>query len=120
MMKKKRIFYRIIGFFSVLILGLLLGKYLAPVYLKLFIAVNALSFVFYSCDKFYACHHKQRISEKTLLNLSIPYASFGALMAMLLFNHKIKKGRFMFWFWCVILLQIILPLFWMWYKKQTM
>jgi len=119
-MKKWRVHYRVIGLFSVLILGLLLGKQFPPVYFKLFVAVNALSFIFYSCDKYYACHHKQRISEKTLLTLSFPCASFGALMAMFLFNHKIKKGRFMFLFWCVVLLQIIISFSWVWYKNQTM
>ena len=45
-------------------------------------------------DKYHAIHHTYRISEKNLMTLGIICGSYGILLGMLLFHHKIRKPKF--------------------------
>lgn len=58
------------------------------------IVINIFSFVTYGLDKYFSKKKMFRISEKTLLLLSIMGGYFGALISMYLFHHKTKKIKF--------------------------
>lgn len=59
-----------------------------------FAIINLLSFLLYGFDKFRAIHHKYRISEMILLNMSVFGGVYGSIMGMYLFHHKTKKILF--------------------------
>ena len=61
--------------------------------LAFLIAVNILTMLVYGIDKYKAKKEKWRISENTLLTLAL-IAPWGAILGMLLFNHKTRKGKF--------------------------
>ena len=52
-----------------------------------------MNFILYGLDKFKAKHKMWRISEKTLLTLSI-MAGFGGLLGMKIFHHKTREKKF--------------------------
>ena len=58
-------------------------------------AVNIITFLVYAADKHRAVLGKWRISELTLLLLAAAGGAAGALLAMLVFRHKIRKMKFM-------------------------
>ncbi len=58
------------------------------------ITINIISFFIMGFDKLLAIIKKRRISEFTLLTLSIFGGSVGAILAMIIFKHKIKKDDF--------------------------
>ncbi len=55
---------------------------------------NAVVFVLYGIDKLKAVRGKYRISEKVLLTLPFFMASLGAMLGMIVFNHKTSKTKF--------------------------
>lgn len=56
--------------------------------------VNILSFIFIAIDKRKAKKKSYRISENTLIVLSIVGGSIGTLIGMTMFRHKTKKKKF--------------------------
>lgn len=62
---------------------------------------NLFSFILYLIDKKKAIHHKNRISENSLLISSFLFGSLGSILSMLIFHHKTKKLKF----------KILVPLF---------
>lgn len=66
---------------------------------------NTVVFGIYGYDKWLAIRQKRRISEFTLLILTLLAGSVGALLGMLVFRHKTAKGCFMKKFALVLLLQ---------------
>lgn len=58
------------------------------------ITINIISFIAYYIDKQKAKKNKRRISEYTLLILSIFGGMIGSLISMKLFHHKTKKLKF--------------------------
>ena len=64
------------------------------------LGINLLSFLLMGWDKFCAKKNLWRISEKTLLGLSLLGGGIGSLLGMLIFHHKTKKKLF----------QIIVPI----------
>ncbi len=60
----------------------------------LYAALNTLAFLLYGIDKLLAKANRRRISEKALLIASALAASPGALLGMVLFNHKTSKPKF--------------------------
>ena len=77
------------------------------------IIINIFTLIVYGLDKGRARSKKWRISEKTLLLLSLAGGSAGALAAMLLFRHKTRKLKFvvgvqvMFVIHCVIVALLV-------------
>ena len=71
------------------------------------IIINIITFIAYGIDKYKSIKHKYRISEKTLIMLSILGGPLGSLMGMIIFHHKTKKKKF------IILVPLIL-LIWTW------
>ena len=62
--------------------------------LIIYAVMHILTFITYGADKFKAFRNKYRISEKTLLIMSV-FGIFGALAGMFLFRHKIRKPLFL-------------------------
>ncbi|MBQ2686059.1 MAG: DUF1294 domain-containing protein [Erysipelotrichaceae bacterium] len=62
--------------------------------LIIYAVMNILTFITYGADKLKAFRNKYRISEKTLLIMSV-FGIFGALAGMFLFRHKIRKPLFL-------------------------
>ena len=61
--------------------------------LIIYLVMNILTFITYGADKFKAFRNRYRISEKTLMIMSV-FGIFGALAGMFLFRHKIRKPLF--------------------------
>lgn len=60
---------------------------------KYIIILNLINFILYGIDKYKAKHDMWRISEKTLLTLSI-IAGLGGLLGMEIFHHKTREKKF--------------------------
>lgn len=60
---------------------------------KYIIILNLTNFVLYGIDKYKARHNKWRISEKTLLTLSV-LAGLGGFLGMEIFHHKTREKKF--------------------------
>ncbi|AZI21147.1 DUF1294 domain-containing protein [Chryseobacterium taklimakanense] len=58
------------------------------------ITVNLLSFLLFGLDKSKARNSKRRISEFSLLIITLIGGTFGSVMGMLVFRHKISKYSF--------------------------
>jgi len=56
--------------------------------------LNLVAFLLFGIDKLLAKTGKRRISEKALLISASLAASLGALLGMVLFNHKTSKAKF--------------------------
>ena len=65
-------------------------------YFVLFIIWNAIICLVYALDKYYAIKKKRRISEKALLMPAYFMAALGAILGMIIFNHKTSKKKFRF------------------------
>ena len=68
------------------------------------ITINIITFIIYGIDKYKSIKHKYRISENTLIILSILGGPLGAFFGMIIFHHKTKKKKF------TVLIPIILLL----------
>lgn len=60
---------------------------------KYIIILNLINFILYGIDKYKARHNKWRISEKTLLTLSV-IAGMGGFLGMEIFRHKTREKKF--------------------------
>lgn len=54
----------------------------------------------YAVDKVLAVYNKQRIRERTLITMTMMFSGLGALLAMMVCRHKIRKIKF--WFFAVL------------------
>ncbi|MDU5570095.1 MAG: DUF1294 domain-containing protein [Peptoniphilus harei] len=59
----------------------------------LIIILNLINFILYGIDKYKAKHNLWRISEKTLLSLSV-LAGVGGILGMEIFHHKTLEKKF--------------------------
>lgn len=75
------------------------------------VVMNLVSFCVFGADKQKARKGKWRISEGTLLGVAFLGGSFGALLGMHVFRHKIRKARFAFGVPILALLQVGIILF---------
>lgn len=64
------------------------------VFLFYLIAINAITILTFLVDKLKAKNNSWRISENTLILLSILGGSSGALLGMVMFRHKTNKLKF--------------------------
>ena len=81
------------------------------VVLAYFITVNVLGLVLFGIDKWKAKHDKWRISEATLLSVTIIGGSIGAWVGMKVWHHKTMHKKFKYGIPLVIVLQFALLLF---------
>ncbi|MBA5792139.1 DUF1294 domain-containing protein [Flavobacterium sp. xlx-214] len=78
--------------------------------------VNYIAFSLYHLDKERALKGKRRISEKNLLTIVAFGGTLGAYIGMQKYRHKTKKTSFKFWFYAIVLLQILV--FFAIYKRK--
>lgn len=77
-------------------------------------AMNVVTFFLYGIDKLKAKHSKWRISEATLIWLSVFGGSIGAWLGMKTWRHKTLHKKFKYGIPFIILMQIVLA-GWIWY-----
>ena len=72
-------------------------------------AINLLTCIIYRVDKSAAQAGRWRIPEATLLLLEAVGGTIGAWFAMWILRprHKTQSGGFLFWFFAILVLQII-------------
>lgn len=75
-----------------------------------FVLINTFSSIICVVDKLSAIWHKRRISEKTLILLSILGGSIGMYLTMVIIRHKTKHIKFMLGIPAIIMLQLIILL----------
>ncbi len=63
-------------------------------YILLIIIISSFTFFVYGIDKRKSIKHSRRISEKTLLLLSLSFGAMGAIIGSAVFKHKSKKFKF--------------------------
>ncbi|UKB81972.1 DUF1294 domain-containing protein [Chryseobacterium sp. MEBOG06] len=68
---------------------------------------NLITFGVFGLDKWQARRHQWRISENTLLGISLLGGIVGAASAMILFNHKVSKKSFLVKFIIVVLIDLV-------------
>jgi hypothetical protein len=81
------------------------------VVLAYFITVNVLGLVLFGIDKWKAKHDKWRISEATLLSVTVIGGSIGAWVGMKVWHHKTMHKKFKYGIPLVMVLQFVLLLF---------
>ncbi|WP_066677709.1 MULTISPECIES: DUF1294 domain-containing protein [unclassified Chryseobacterium] len=79
--------------------------------LYVFLIMNLIAFTIFGVDKWKATQHKRRISEFSLLILTFFGGTVGAILAMMIFRHKVSKKSFLWKFGIIILIQIFIILF---------
>ncbi|MBQ9888857.1 MAG: DUF1294 domain-containing protein [Bacteroidales bacterium] len=72
------------------------------------IGINLLTFIIFGVDKRKARKRKWRISEETLIWLSIIGGSIGALVGMSFSRHKTQKRKFILGIPAILLVQVVL------------
>lgn len=58
------------------------------------IVINIVAWIAYGVDKKRAIRKQYRISERSLLGLSLFGGCIGSLLGMISFHHKIRKSKF--------------------------
>lgn len=87
------------------------------VLLLYFLFINVLVFIFAGYDKSQARKNNRRIPEKTLFLMALIGGSPGLLTAMLLFRHKTSKTSFIVKFVLILIIQALLIIAFLNYKK---
>jgi len=72
------------------------------------VSINLIAFFYYGYDKQRARQGSRRIPEIVLHGLAIAGGSGGAYAGMRYFHHKSIKGRFLIYFWFIVILQAVL------------
>lgn len=75
--------------------------------LTFLLIINLITFLIFGYDKKLAAKNKGRISEKSLLILSLLGGTIGAFLAIQLFRHKTKKKSFLMKMIGVAIVQIL-------------
>ena len=79
--------------------------------LAYFILVNVVAFIAFGADKFKSIKEFRRIPESSLMLLAIVGGSIGALFGMKVFNHKTLHLKFKYGVPTILILQIALALY---------
>ena len=74
-------------------------------------AINVVAFCMYGIDKWKANHSKWRISEATLIWMSVFGGSVGAWLGMKTWHHKTQHKKFKYGLPFILLLQIAIVMF---------
>jgi uncharacterized membrane protein YsdA (DUF1294 family) len=74
--------------------------------LYLLAIINLITFAAFAMDKWKAVKHRRRISEFSLLTMTFFGGTAGAVLAMLIFRHKVSKKSFLIKFLGIVVLQI--------------
>ena len=76
-----------------------------------FLVMNLIGFLLMWIDKKKAEKSRWRISEKTLITMTLLGGSIGTNVGMKVFRHKTKKPRFYIGFPVILILQIVLLIY---------
>ena len=91
--------------------------YVSLTYSQLYIIfISTLSFLLFGYDKWQALKPSKnvsRISENILFFSALIGGTFGALLSMFIFRHKIKKLSFILKFSIIVLIQIVVIYFYL-------
>lgn len=80
---------------------------LAGVYQSWIFAMTIITFLTYWYDKIRAISgHRPRVPERVLLALTLAGGTIGALVGMVLVNHKTSKRSFQIKFWMIVAIQL--------------
>jgi len=81
------------------------------------VVVNIITFICFAVDKYRARHNRmrQRIPEDSLIGLSVLGGSVSALLAMYTLHHKTQHRKFKYGIPVILLLQIALVVWLLWY-----
>lgn len=85
------------------------------IYDTILVAWNILVMFIYGTDKLLAKMHKRRISERFLITISTFMGALGALLGMIIFNHKTSKMKFRV---CVPLTVLLNAVVLWWFKGR--
>ena len=77
-------------------------------FIAFFATINVFSFIYFRLDKRKAQKNQQRISESSLLIMTLFGGTIGSILGMLLFNHKIAKKSFVIKIVLIIIIQILI------------
>ncbi|PRR82149.1 DUF1294 domain-containing protein [Clostridium vincentii] len=75
------------------------------------LAINLIGFIIMFIDKKKAVHRKWRISESTLITISILGGSIGMLLGMHCFRHKTNHKKFTLGVPAILIVQLGIILF---------
>ena len=75
------------------------------------LAANIISFILYGIDKYKAKNGRWRISEVTLLMMTVLGGSIGAWAGMRLWHHKTMHKKFKYGIPLIITLQVALMVY---------
>ncbi|MFU8970316.1 DUF1294 domain-containing protein [Chryseobacterium wangxinyae] len=75
------------------------------------IVINLITFFTFSLDKWKAVKNRIRISEFSLLILTFIGGTIGAVLAIVIFRHKVSKTNFLLKLGLIILVQIFIVIF---------
>ncbi|MFK7001468.1 DUF1294 domain-containing protein [Flavobacterium oreochromis] len=75
------------------------------------VSISSVTFILFGIDKLLAIKNKRRIPEKDLLIFSLIGGALGGLLGMIIFNHKISKGSFLWKFLLVLVATIFIIFF---------
>jgi len=70
------------------------------------VSINVVAFLVYGFDKMKAQGKGLRVPENVLYGVVVVGGWGGGLAGMVLFRHKVSKGRFQQAFWTIIVLEI--------------
>ena len=70
--------------------------------------INMLTFIVFVVDKKRAVKNRWRISEKTLMTMTVIGGSFGALLSMSMFRHKTRKPLFKYGVPLVMIVELVI------------
>ncbi len=83
-------------------------NFLIKGFIYYFVIINIYAFIVMGYDKIKAKLKKYRITERYLMTLAFIGGSFGVLIAMLLFRHKIRTKKFFIGVPFIIAIHLIL------------
>lgn len=78
-------------------------------FLIAYVLINLAVFAFYGIDKAKAVRNEWRISENSLMIAAL-FGAPGALLAMFVFRHKIRKPKFYIGVPLILIAEIILAI----------
>ncbi len=88
--------FRIIPMFTLAAFSFILNSFIPtiPVILWYLTSINIFTFLLFIIDKYYSLKDRKRVPELSLYFFSFAGGIFGALIAMLITRHKIRKKLF--------------------------
>lgn len=81
------------------------------------VAINVIAFLAMGIDKWKAKRNAWRIPEQTLLSLVVLGGGIGGIAGMYTFRHKTKKPRFFIGFPLILIIEIAVAIYLIFFNK---